>query len=137
MENPSSTHSCKSKTRRKEKLKAEERKGAGLRNFRNRQNCLSYATVQIACHCSLFHAAFHFLIFLSPFGLFPICTHCNSTCFDILVILYWVLFIKDPRHDTVKGLFAGSLIKFRREPFSSSHFFSFFFTFLHFLSLSH
>ena len=86
-------------------------------------------------HCFLL--LFYFLIFLSPFGLFQIFHHCNSTCFDILVFLYWVFSIKDPRHDTIKGHFAGSLIKFRREPFNNSRFFSFFFTFLHFLSLSH
>ena len=46
--------------------------------------------------------------FLTSFGhflaFFPFCPHCNNACFDTLVILYQVLSIKDPWHDTVRHL---------------------------------
>ena len=66
----------------------------------------------------------------------PICPHCNSACFDLLVILYWVLSIKDPRRDTVKD--SSPLIKFLGGKLSAllalSHYLSFSLTFSPFLT---
>ena len=74
MENPSSTHSCKSKTRRKEKQKAEERKIAELRNFRNMQNfagCKISQHYEFAIFCATVHAVLTFLTFLLQFLCLP------------------------------------------------------------------
>ena len=79
---------------------------------------------------------FDFLTFV-PFLFSLFCPHCNSACFDILVILYWVLFIKDPRNDTVRKTFC-SLIKFLGGKLSAlpalSQFLSFSLTFSPFLT---
>ena len=98
-----------------------------LRNFRRVRNCLLCAAVHPSFDILTFF--FHFL-FVSP-----ICLHCNSACFYLLVILYWVLSIKDPRRDTIKNLFLIiNKKKFGSQPFASSCFFSFSITFSPFLT---
>ena len=83
-----------------------------LRNFVVLRNCLSF------CHCSSFLRIVHLpapFYFLTFFVTFWISSYFASIviliAFVILVILYWVLSIKDPRHDIVKGPPFCSLIK--------------------------
>ena len=92
----------------KERRAEEARKMKQCRRF---WQAVKFRTLQKFCRvrnfllCATVHPAFDILTFFCHF-LFvsPICLHCNSACFDLLVILYWVLSIKDPRHDTVKDL---------------------------------
>ena len=111
------------KPKEKRSRNQKKEKEQGCENFRNLQNFSGYkfllpVKLSFLRHCSnclpLFIVSCCFLLFdffLSPFGLFPIFPQCNSTCFDILVILYWVLSIKDPRHDTVNGIFCWIINK--------------------------
>ena len=104
-------------------------KSCRLRNF---ATCEFSQVVKLP-HAPLF--TFHYTVhFPAPFYLFdffghflvvsPNCPHCNSICFVILVICKGGLAIKAPDKHCNKS-FSINKVFFRREPFSSSRFFSF------------
>ena len=128
MENPSSTHSCKSESIRRRKTTGEciapwqFRKGFQIRN-----------PCEISHGCDTIHVAFDFLTsFVIFFGFLPNLSPCNSYCFGLFSILYWGLAIKATKQDIVKRLFhllqtfGGKL----SAPPALSHFLSFSFHFL-------